>query len=324
MNARAHGWLLAGALVLALGGQAQAAAPDPASFGFTVPAGDPLAADGAAPADVLGPGGAPVLLCDDLGLACLTAPNGGSDEILGLSFGHGPWPGAGAPVVFSVAAGSRGAAGSAVRAEADCATPEPQADMFGAADGSNQQVLDGDGLPCGSNDAPGLGVQEAGVASDIRAVTPDPCLSIDLGCDGLPEAPVFVTLAAGSPTLADAGASPADVLIVSAGDPPAVYAPAADLGLAAGDAINALCVWDYDGDGAHGAGDRLVFALAPGSPTLAALSAGAADLLAPGQPPSVFRRAASLGLEPSDEIDGLMCDFDLARAFMPVVRRAGP
>jgi hypothetical protein len=70
-----------------------------------------------------------------------------------------------------------------------------------------------------------------------------------------------------------------------------------------GDAIAALFLWE-DGDGQYGPVDRVAFSWAPGSPTLARITAGPADILVPGSP-TVFVRASRLGLQPSDEVGGL-------------------
>jgi hypothetical protein len=94
------------------------------------------------------------------------------------------------------------------------------------------------------------------------------------------------------------------------------------LGLQSGDVIDALCVKD-SGNGAYGSGDFVLFSLAPGSPTLSTWSASAADVLAPK---NAFRYLAStLGLQATDDIDGLNCaqDVTLLKLYLPIVVRNG-
>src|SRR5262249_51654905 len=77
---------------------------------------------------------------------------------------------------------------------------------------------------------------------------------------------------------------------------PSVVVAASSLDLGAGDVVDALA---YD-TVTH----QVVFSLAPGSPTLAAIGARPADLLAaPG--PTLMISAAALGLLPTDDVDAL-------------------
>ena len=297
-----------------------ASPPDPQSVNFTVAANDPLVAQGVMPADILSAGGNAVILCDDLGLLCVDPITSDYDVIGGLSYGQDFVSTEDLPIQFSVDQGSLGAAGTAVRVEAACSPGEPQADVFATAGGgSNVQALDGDGIACGANSSAGLYLEEGASSSDLSALDREACLFADPNCDGVPENPVFLTLAPGSPTLATLGASPADILMAGVDYVPLEWADGvADLGLNTNDAIDALCVLD-NGDGEYGGGDRVLFSLAPGSPTLAAQSFSPADILAPGSPPSRRFTAASLGLQAGDDVDAMMCASVPFTVYLPVV-----
>ncbi len=145
--------------------------------------------------------------------------------------------------------------------------------------------------------------------------------------------PVFVSVDAASVGAAGAvlveaaaGEAQADVYAVGGVGAPAINALAVDGdGLpAAGppasglveapagppvDELAAMAACDA-GTGPLFAGGPLFFTLAPGSPTLAALAAGPADVLAApvGGPPAIFAPAFALGLGPGDVIDALSWD----------------
>ena len=298
------------------------ATPERDGVSLTVPGNDPLTALGIEPADILGDGSVPLVLCTEVGLTCADAGIG--DVIEGLSFGLDFNPTGVMPIQFAVSAASRGITGTEVRAEANCTPAEPQADVFGSAlDGSNAQVWDGDGVACGSNDSPPLHLAEGAASSRINALDADACPTVDWNCNGIPDEPILVTLAAGSPTLTETGATAADILIVNAGIEPAKWADGViDLGLASGDKIDALCVKE-SGDGVYDSEDIVVFSLAPGSPSLANRAASAADLWLPGHPAVPFYKAALLGLQSSDDVTAVMCSFDLSlsRIYLPIVMR---
>ena len=131
--------------------------------------------------------------------------------------------------------------------------------------------------------------------------------------------PFFFTLARSSPSLAMLQAGPADILWVSESLGPAIWAKAGELGLVQDDAIDALCLGE-NSDGRYSPADRVAFSLAPGSPTLARIGAGPADILVPGGP-TVFAHAARLGLEPADDVDGLLCAFNVSWLYLPVALR---
>ncbi|MCS6826307.1 MAG: hypothetical protein NZ553_06820 [Caldilinea sp.] len=249
--------------------------------------------------------------------------SGAVDEVAGLSFGMDFTESALPPIQFSVDRSSRGRTGSAVRAEADCSPAQAHADVFESAfDGNNTQDLDGDGVSCADNAGYALSLTESSQSDTLDALDRDPCRTVDLNCDGAPDQTIYLTLAPGSPTLALLGATPADILASGADFVPSVWAAgAANLGLRAGDVIDALCLFE-DGDGVYGQSDRLLFSLARGSPTLAQLAAGPADLLVPA-PPRVAVPAASLGLESADNIDALACTQAVTRLdlYLPIISR---
>lgn len=289
---------------------------------FSVDSGNPVTSSGILPADVLSQGALPLLACEELGLLCIDTGTGAVDNINGLSFGYDFVEAGLPPLLFSVATGSRGTVGSAVRTEADCSPAEPQADVFEMVLGEpNFQDLDGDGVGCGANNGFGLGLFEGIPSDDVDALDRDPCQYVDMNCDGLPENPIYITLAPGSPTLDLIGASAADILIASIEYVPLVWADGVtDLGLRTGDEIDALCVLD-NGSGHFDNGDRVAFSLAPGSPSLATIPAGPADVLISGTRVDLY--ASFLGLESSDDVDALMCgaDITLIKTYLPLVMK---
>jgi hypothetical protein len=272
------------------------------------------------PADLLGAGGVPLVTCEDLGLVCFDQTSGARDELSGLSFGADFSDDALPPVEFSVAAGSQGMPGTAVRLEAGCTPAQQQADVFSShLDTANSQDLDGDGQACATNAGYGLLIEED-PAHELDALEADPCRSLDFDCNGLPDSPVYFTLEAGSPSLTALGAAPSDILAAGSAYVLEVWAAGeTQLGLAAGDVIDAICLQE-DGDGQFSSGDRLLFSLAPGSPSLAAIRATPADLLR-ANPLGVFLAAGSLGLLPGDDVDALLCGsaLDSHRLHFPVV-----
>lgn len=297
--------------------------PEVQTQSFSVSNASPLTTTGVYPADILGLGSLPLIACEDLGLVCAATTGGPPDDVLGLSYGYDFVSTSLPPIQFSVAPGSRGLTGTAVRAEADCGpAAEPQADVFETArDGTNAQDLDGDGAPCSTNSGFGLGLSEVANGDDVDEIESDPCLTIDPNCDGVPDEPIYVALAPGSPTLAAIGATPRDILITSPDLAPQVWASGSlDLGLTTGDVIDALCVRD-NGDGVYGAGDRVLFSLAAGSPTLTKWQASPADVLRPQY--GVFYAAGTLGLEATDDVDGLACSsaVQFATVYLPLVTK---
>jgi len=178
---------------------------------------------------------------------------------------------------------------------------------------SHTLVLDGDGVGH-SPPRPGLGLDEAGGAIDdlvgLELCGPG---SVDPDLDGVLDAPIHFALAPGSPTLAQLGAGPQDVLVsrVGASGDPLPWRSGASLGLVPGDAIDALAT---DGFAVH-------FSLAPGSPSLLGPDGepdppndpdpddlSPADVLS--QASAAVFPASALGLEQDDDLVALSLAFD--------------
>jgi hypothetical protein len=257
-----------------------------------------------------GAGGAATLhtaiSCTNLGLtAAGCSTSGPQDDLDALSFGHDFASGT-APFQFSVAPGSTGRNGSAVAIQAACTPPEPQADIFSSArDGTNSLIVDGDGAANNCPSATPLNLIERPASDNLDAISGEPPSQVDTDNDGILDRPVYFSLAPGSPSLAALSRGPADILWTG-GFQPGLYASAAQLGLQASDQIDGICI-SHSGSGqaydpAH---DKVLFSLAPGSPTLSTLGASGADLLAPG--PKVFVHAWELGLKSTDNVDALHC-----------------
>ena len=123
-------------------------------------------------------------------------------------------------------------------------------------------------------------------------------------------------------TAAGLGVSPADILYQNAvgpgAPPPVVFANEAVLGLAPGDDIDALAVFDVLMPGVYGVGDFAFVSLAPGSPTLAALAASPASIIEISvfAPPFVTLNFAQFGLLATDDINAITC-YDIACCTMP-------
>jgi hypothetical protein len=297
--------------------------PQSQTLSFSIGSGDPRTATGVHPADILGIGAMPLIACDKLGLICTDPATGAQDDLISLSYGM-DFIETGFPAMqFSVAAGSTGLAGTAVRLESGCRPSEPQSDVFetGLAS-SNTQDLDGNGQACSTNSGFGLLLAEGDAYDNVDALDLNPCMSVDPNCDGVPEEPIFFTLAAYSPSLATLGATPVDILVSGIDFTPLVWASGtSDLGLQRDDVIDAICLRE-NGDGRYGSGDQLLFSLAPGSPSLSLIKANAADLLRP-QPVRIGIPASRLGLATADNLDALMCSSELQfyDMFLPVVRK---
>lgn len=166
------------------------------------------------------------------------------------------------------------------------------------------------GLDC---DAPVCGLTPLPGESNIDALDLGGPFAVRLaypaGSLNSPGVPSLFSLAPGSPTLAGLGAGPADIL-QGAGGTNGIYATAAALGLQTGDDIDALAAWDGPPVGVLSANDVLYVSLTPGSPTLTALGASAADVLdiTPGiGNPSVAINAAVFDLLSTDDLDALTC-----------------
>ena len=129
----------------------------------------------------------------------------------------------------------------------------------------------------------------------------------DWNGDTITDQATFFSLGAGSASLGG-GFSAADILISLAGSGSfGRFAPAFQMGLQTDDDLDALALLDMDQNGAPTLGDMALFSLAPGSPTLAAIGASAADVFLTtfNGNNAVWYSAASLGLLPGDNVDAL-------------------
>jgi len=291
------------------------------------------------PADILfnpGLGGIVGIPCASLGL---TGCTGGVvppyDDLDALSYGadFGQYTSEKGYVGFSVARGSQGLAKTAVNVEASCSPAEPEADEFATQlDGNNSQVFDGDGVPCGTNMGPSMGLQEPNGddGDDLDALDGHDPYFVDWTGpegppDGVPDREVYFSLDSASPTLTANGWSAADILVfLGAGIPPTLqrYAPAAQLGLVAGDDVDGLCLaetsWPpgysgrktFDPDGVTSSEDFLFYTITASSPSIGGVVPDAATIMyvqssgvaIPVDPASALGLAAS-----TDDLDALKC-----------------
>ena len=231
---------------------------------------------------------------------------------------------------FTVSRGSVGSGAGAfppdVFVEAGAPSP-PQAssDIFstldptcGVGSGANTQVLDGDGAAKASPTCyPGFGMGLFELPGPPSAV--DQISDFDwsapgrmrFDCVALSLAPGSPTLTPGSNPLLMTGAEPGDVLVScpkQLPDPPTrlfVGISAAANGLISGGPGCAPPACD-DIDALAGFANPIM-SLAPGSPSLALIPAGPADVLSmtSGTPPAIFLHASALGLGPGDDVKGL-------------------
>lgn len=242
------------------------------------------------------------------------------DDLAALSFGREAIDAKGSTTLaFSVDPASIGVPGTGVRQES-LASKAEGGEFVSFVNGTNQIVATAESL-----------VPVAG-SDDLDALTDGPASAVDLNGDHVPDAPVFFTLAPGSPTLSAIGASAGDVLVSVGGAPPVVYARASDYGLQAGDVTDAICLMKTGlpmtalraGPGPPAPPipglaifDSMLFSLAPGSPTLAAQNHQAGDVFVTdfsnsrpnlvGQPLAVYAEETELGLLAGDDLDALKC-----------------
>lgn len=145
----------------------------------------------------------------------------------------------------------------------------------------------------------GPGIFYAGVPDELDAFELDP---LDTTGDQVHDRPFYFSIDPAS--LYPAG--PADILRARVGLPTVLWAPAANLGLGAGDDVDALVVWDRGVIGAVDPGvDLVLFSLAPGSPALGANSP--ADLFVSDLTGAfcLYMQANQLGLRIADNLDAL-------------------
>lgn len=299
------------------------------------PASASLSSISATSSDVLVPAGVPgpgPLAAPTVGLSMSVLGLLPGDVVDALTYGDDRGP----TVYFTVSRSSVSAAGPTppnVFSQATGVAPglQPQAsgDVFVFGDpacpvpvGAHTQVVDGDGVasgPLGCHGGFGLGLTE-GLATPLPPAN-DEIADFDWSYPGVGRLSCFgISLKAGSPTLTPgtnpllpAGGEPGDILAVCPGPPTglSVVFPAAALGLVSGgpgcsppacDDVDALSIDVLSIDPFP-----LVFSLAPGSPSLAVIPAGPADILAglSGSPPPVAFPAATFGLGPTDDVKGL-------------------
>jgi hypothetical protein len=234
------------------------------------------------------------------------------DVPIALSFGRDAIPSG--RLHFSVSRAANGIAGTF---PPDVASERPSGaagDVYKSFFPPNHTlVFDGNGA--GGTPAPdGLGLDETGPTIDgISGLDLCGPKTVDPNGDGVLDEPVYLTLAAGSPTLAVLGAGPQDVLRSRVGSTgaPTVFTPGASLGLVPGDVIDALAIQ----------GTSARFSLAPGSPTLLGPDGEAdqnndpdPDDMSPGDVMSHAFIAAlpapALNLDDDDDLVGLSLSFD--------------
>jgi len=228
-------------------------------------------------------------------------------------------------LAFSVDSLSAGAPGTGVAQEA--ATGEQEGGEYVSFVNSTNQTL-----------VPADALVPVAASDDLDALVDESGGRIDPDDDMVPDLPVFLSLAPGSPTLTANGWSPADVL-VSQGGGVARFAEASALGLQAGDDVDAFCLMKAGlpdttlRPGTSGTGDNpappsppppgpqafdtMLFSLAPDSPTLADQGHAPGDVFVTdfgpsrpglaGLPLSVYAEASELGLLAADDLDALKC-----------------
>ena len=306
-------WL---ACVLVVLGATTARAGGAPSLGLG--AGSPsLTAIGAAPGELLnpaapptpGPGlAAPVRSFDLLALGLVAG-----DEPMAFSYGLDALPSG--ILHFSVDRGARGIAG--------LFPPDVDSEFSSGAAGdvyrsffppNHKLVLDGDGVG-GSPSPKGLGLDEdSNPIDDLIGLELCGANAVDPDGDGALDAPVFFTLAPGSPTLTTLGATPTDILQAAVGvsAPPTVWTSGASLGLQSGDVIDALATNQTS----------IYFSLAAGSPSLLGPDGQADSPNDPnpddGAPGDVLSQAfvavfpgSALNLDEDDDLVALSLGFDL-------------
>jgi hypothetical protein len=314
MNAKARAttvalWVLVGASAAWAGSPTMTTAPGSSGLACGV-AGRDLCTPGT---DVFTnyPPVAPTVITGMSALGLVTG-----DVINAISFGDDELLQAYPVITFSVSAGSTGIPGTPPDVASEAAGGDAAGDIFSAgtlgAPTANTLLVDENGLPAAG--PPATGLRLLPVVDDLSGLAM---------CDGVHNQPgvMAFTLAPGSPSLVTLGGTPATVFTTNFGLPQfgvGVWFTQIYLGLVNGDAIDAMAY-----DNLNFSTSRLVFSLAPGSPTLTLIGAGPADILiatlpAMG-PPSVLISAATLGLAATDNVDALAIstDFDADLASEP-------
>lgn len=281
------------------------------------------------PGDVLNPAVPPVPGPVPPPIVGIPAPAMGllpGDVVTGLSYGLLPPAAApGMQALFSVDGASAGAPFLPPPANVSCEALGGQAlgDVFNSQPFGpplalpNVLALDGNGVvsACATPASPGLGLIEPS-ADDVTALELCPASFVYSGV--ALTAPIYLTLAPGSPTLIALGASSGALLVVPPpAGPPAILAPPAALGLIGGPPGCGAPACDQINDFDFGT-TAVLFSLAPGSPSLGACGLSPADLLlAPaGVCPAIAAPAPALGLLPGDNMDALAVNFDTDADFV--------
>ncbi|HWN44752.1 MAG TPA: hypothetical protein VNW71_21190 [Thermoanaerobaculia bacterium] len=157
------------------------------------------------------------------------------------------------------------------------------------------------GFNLGRTAAPGIAV--APPQDNIDAVELD---VLDFTGDDIHDVPAYFSLDAASPSLVASGA---DIYFSPAGSGAFfLFSVPGQIGLMAGDNIDSLVMWDRAGIGvSNPVFDFVLFSLAPGSPTLAAIGGSPADIFVSDFTGMfcLFTPAVQLGLLGTDNVDGL-------------------
>jgi hypothetical protein len=291
------------------------------------PTSPSLIAIGATAADVLNPTVPPALGPLPPPAVAIPAAALGlvpGDVISSISYGlMAPiLPGPGLQVNFSVDAAATGAPFAPPPANVSCEFVGGQsaADVFLAQPLGppllfpNVLSLDGNGLadsPCGPPPLPGLGLVEPG---PDNLVSLEMCSAATVFAGGVLTAPVYFTLAPGSPGLIAIGATSNDILAVFPPGfaPPIVAVPGLAVGLGPVlpgcgaplcDEIDAMDLTT---------GLSPTFSLAPGSPSLSACGLSPGDLMVAGAGAGcgLAISAGALGLLPGDNVDAVAINVD--------------
>ena len=300
-----------------LAGEASAASPS-----FTLgPPSPTLGVIAATPASVLNPAVPPVpgpIPPPIVGIPPAALGLGPGDVVNSLSYGIlPPAPGPGMRVYFSVDGASVGIPFGPPPPALPCEAAGGQAlgDVFLSQPFGpplpvpNLLALDGNGIadsPCGPAPSPALGLIEV---SPDDVISLEMCPSSSVFSGAVLTAPVYFTLAPGSPTLGAIAAGPGDILIQPAPGfaLPAIYIPAVALGLAPGDVVDGLDLLPGGGPG------FTLFSLAPGSPSIGGCAYSPADVLLGGAGAcgaAVVIPAGALGLLAADNVDAVALNFD--------------
>lgn len=145
------------------------------------------------------------------------------------------------------------------------------------------------------------GAAVGGALDNVDAVEMD---VLDITGDNINDFPAYFSLDAASPALMASGA---DIYFSPAGGGPFfIFSFPPQIGLLAGDEIDALVMWDRGAIGAPDPGlDMALFSLAPGSPSLGGASPAAIFVTDFNFAFCPFTPANQLGLLGTDNVDGL-------------------